>query len=108
MGCLKRGADEPARGRKREEETFLKAAKKNWSRRRSEEGLKCRIMLQSGDVSRGLEYYIMGKKITLLVLHFDAVCLWMVPALACVCACVCVYQPSMRGSVPCQVPYPIW
>lgn len=27
-------------------------------------------------------------KITPLVLHFDAVCLWMVPALPCVCECV--------------------
>lgn len=50
-------------------------------------------------------------KITPLVLHFDAVCLWMVPAL---CVCVCVYQCSLwvlaafKGTVPCQGSYPSW
>lgn len=46
----------------KEEDTFLKETKKKKKNpEASEEGLKCKIRLQSGDVSLGLESYIIEK-----------------------------------------------
>lgn len=59
MWDVEETAEEPAMGK--QEDKFLKATKIMKSPA-SEEGLKSKIRLQSGDVSLGLESYIIGKK----------------------------------------------